>query len=231
MSEQLHILVIDDDADMRELFAQLLLGYGHQVILAESAEEGLGQLPFYRFDVALLDQNLPGMEGLVLGEYLHKNNPEMSIALVTGETTSRLRRLCERLAIRFIEKPFEVHQILDVIETARLNRQERSDTETGPVFELDVTPYLSDLTEAFDMPQPPQRLQVQLARRIREALERMELSRHLSDRDRTLAYTGLVSALVLGIRLPKQKDGGTLFDRYDRLMSARGCRPMFETLA
>ena len=227
VSEQLHILVIDDDADMRELLAHVLLGYGHQVILAESAEEGLSQLPFYTFDVALLDQNLPGMEGLVLGEYLQKNNPEMSIALVTGESSDRLKRLCANRDIRFIEKPFDVDQILDVVASYR-SRRRAQEVDESPHFDLNLDRYLAGLPDAFQMPNLPQRVQDTLARRIRESLDRMELSRQVSEHDRAVAYAGLVAALVLGLRLPKLKDGSTLFARYDRLMTAHGCRRAFD---
>ena len=80
----LHILVIDDDPSMCEILSALFLSEGYLVITADSAEKGLEQLPFYTFDVAFIDQYLPGMEGLVFGEYLGKNNPEMEIVLITG---------------------------------------------------------------------------------------------------------------------------------------------------
>ena len=66
----LHALVIDDDPDMRALMVDTLHPEGVQVIPAESAEAGLEQLPFFRFDAAFIDHMLPGMEGLVFGENL-----------------------------------------------------------------------------------------------------------------------------------------------------------------
>ena len=112
---QLHILVIDDDEDMRQLLTEVLLPDQHQVYAAGSAEEGLQLLPYTTFDVAFLDQNLPGMEGLVLGEFLRKNNSQMTVALVTGNDDPRLPKLGDQAGIRVIAKPFEVREILDVI--------------------------------------------------------------------------------------------------------------------
>ena len=116
---QLHVLVIDDDEDVRQLLVEILLPDEHQIFAVGSAEEGLQLLPYHTFHVAFLDQNLPGMEGLVLGEFLQKNNPDMKVALVTGNDDPRLPRLGEKLGIKFIAKPFEVRSILDVIDEYR----------------------------------------------------------------------------------------------------------------
>ena len=232
MSELLHILVIDDDPEMRQLFAEYLLAEGHQVILAESAEEGLSQLPFYTFDVAFLDHNLPGMEGLVLGEYLQKNNPEMAISLVTGDCSDRLKRLCSQADIGYIEKPFEWSELSVVIEAQRVAalRRKKIPIDGRYAFEVDLSAVVSDLSGAFDMPSMPQRIQDKLVRKIRESLDRMALQRQLSEHDRSLAYSGLMSALVLNLRLPKERDGLTLYERYDQLVEQAGGRREFDRL-
>src|SRR5262245_55407191 len=103
----LHILVIDDEEEMRNLMLEVLVPRGHQAFAVASAEEGLELLPYHTFDLAFLDQNLPGMEGLVMGEYLRKNNPRMRIALVTGSEDPRLEKLGAEHRIDVIRKPFE----------------------------------------------------------------------------------------------------------------------------
>ncbi|NIX18602.1 MAG: response regulator, partial [Actinobacteria bacterium] len=65
-------------------------------------EEGLALLPDWTFQLAFLDHNLPGMEGLLLGEYLRDNNPEMTIALVTGSDEPKLERRTRDLKIKFV---------------------------------------------------------------------------------------------------------------------------------
>ncbi|MEO8179468.1 MAG: response regulator, partial [Deltaproteobacteria bacterium] len=82
-AEPLNILVIDDDADLRQMFERLFNGEQHQVVLSASAEEGLQLLPHWTFHIAFVDHRLPGMDGLVLGEYLRRNNPDMSIVMMT----------------------------------------------------------------------------------------------------------------------------------------------------
>ena len=229
---QATILVIDDEPDMREMMARYLLGMGHLVILAESAEEGLTQLPFYTFNVAFLDQNLPGMEGLVLGEYLQKNNPQIEIALVTGDASPRIGRLCDEHQITLIEKPFDVDELAQRVEAAREKQAKESDdlSPLPPTPNAPLNDHLLDLSVAFDMPNIPSRIEHLLARRIRESLDRMTLGHHLSPHDRSVAYAGLISALVLGVRLPKSKLGETLYVRYDRLMVSAGCVPAFDAI-
>ena len=91
-TDNLNVLVVDDDVAMRELVCNIVTREGHRPFPAESAEAGLQMLPMYTFQVAFLDQRLPGMEGLLLGEYLRTNNPEMLIALVTAEDDRALKQ-------------------------------------------------------------------------------------------------------------------------------------------
>jgi len=69
MSEELTVLVVDDQPPNLRLMEAMLTPRGHQVVTANSAEEGLALLPYYTFQVAFLDHQLPGMEGALLGEY------------------------------------------------------------------------------------------------------------------------------------------------------------------
>ena len=98
--EQLNVLIIDDDEAIRDLLVEAINARGHLAVSASSAEEGLGLLPFWTFHVALVDHHLPGIDGIVLSEYLRANNPAMKIALVTAEQDRQLqrrRRMRERL--------------------------------------------------------------------------------------------------------------------------------------
>src|SRR5215212_2090158 len=83
MSDPLHVLIIDDDEQLLGLLTQIVTRMGHVAVPADSAEAGLELLPFWTFQIALIDHHLPGMEGIVLGEYLRNNNPDMAVALVT----------------------------------------------------------------------------------------------------------------------------------------------------
>jgi CheY-like chemotaxis protein len=227
----LHILVIDDDEGMRHLLFELLAPLGHQIIMARSAEEGLAQLPYYTFDAAFLDHNLPGMEGLVLGEYLKKNNPDLKIALVTGDTSPRLERLCREYDITFIGKPFERSEVVSVVEEAEREAVlEHVAAEQALSPSPAISEYFEALPDIFALPSLPQRIQDQLGWHIQEALTRMRLHGP-SEGDRVIAYSALLSARVLGVRLSKMRQGKTLWEEYDDLVESWGCKPSFRSEA
>ncbi len=227
--EQLHVLIIDDDSAMRELLTHILSPGGHQLIIASSAEEGLEQLPYFTFQVAFLDHNLPGMEGLVLGEYLRKNNPHMEIALVTGQPDARLERVSREHKIVFISKPFEVASILDVVTGYRTKAAERFQarrSHNDPHFAPPIGAYAQELTECFAMPGVPSRIEDRLAVRIQNSMANLQTAARYNERDRVIALSGLLAAQVLGIKLPRH-NGMTLFSLYDELMEQHGRRKEF----
>jgi len=226
----LNVLVIDDDPDMRELMSRVILAEGHQVIAVDSAEHGLEQLPYYTFEVAFLDHHLPGMEGLVLGEYLRHNNPHMQVALVTGGADDRIRRMVAELGIHLIEKPFDIEQIVDVValylrlEAARVGAA-RASTAAG--WAVDVAGHLDVLSEYFGAPNVPRRLEDLIARKVRFALDRLRYGPDGSELDRAAAYAGILAARVLGVDIGRHKDGRHLHEVYDALMRERDREPAF----
>jgi len=58
-----HILVVDDDRDIRNLVEKILTGQGHKVSQAEDGETGLGFAIVKKPDLIILDLNLPRMDG------------------------------------------------------------------------------------------------------------------------------------------------------------------------
>jgi len=229
-TEQLNVLVIDDDEDMRRLLTDVVTGRGHQALPASSAEEGMALLPLWTFQVAFLDQGLPGMEGLVLGEFLRKNNPDMTIALVTGEDEPRIERVARDLSITFIAKPFEVRQIVAVLEDAlsdahvrSVRRQRQEDQDFAPP----VSRYVDEIENAFEMPHLPDRISERLTATIKRKLSDLRSVGRYTERDRVVALSGLLAARVLGVDLPKTHAGHTLYEEYDQIMRQQGRRTEF----
>jgi CheY-like chemotaxis protein len=60
------ILIVDDDESMRTLIKEVLIVYGHDCELAEAGPEALEILRKKSFDLAIIDRNMPGMDGLEL---------------------------------------------------------------------------------------------------------------------------------------------------------------------
>lgn len=230
MTEQLNVLIIDDDVATRELLVDIVTRREHQAVPVGSAEEGLGLLPFWTFQVAFIDHRLPGMDGLVLGEYLRRNNPDMRIALVTGEDDRRLAREAHDHAITCINKPFDVKLIVAVIDEyladARSRderRQRRDDTDFAPP----IARYAVDLAASYRMPGVPQRISDRLAETIKRCLNDLRSVGRYTEGGRVIALSGLVAARVLGVDLPRASSGRTLYEEYDELMRQRGRRTEF----
>lgn len=226
---QICALIVDDDVDMRNLIANVMLEHGHLTVTANSAEEALASLPHYTFQVAFLDHNLPGMEGMVLGEWLRRNNPFMEIALVTGSTDVRLETLCSEHGVELVRKPFDVSDLLELparyVERAVIRLGEES--EASDWYDPPIGEFIDELGALFDLPSIPKRIEDRLDHRIGQALATIRSVSRYTERERIVALTGLLAARVLGVRLPRTSDGRTRYQEYDDIMRELGRRPEF----
>jgi CheY-like chemotaxis protein len=82
---KLRILVIDDEASVREALADSLSEDGHVVIQAASGHDGLTRLADgVEVDVVLTDLGMPGMTGWDVARAVHARHPDLPVGLVTG---------------------------------------------------------------------------------------------------------------------------------------------------
>jgi CheY-like chemotaxis protein len=78
------ILVIDDDALVRETAKIILSARGHDVTLAEDGKSGIEMARTQRFDVAVVDLFMPGMDGLQVIEAIRRTKPAMPMVAASG---------------------------------------------------------------------------------------------------------------------------------------------------
>ena len=117
------VLVVDDEDDIRLMLGQVLRKEGHTIAEAGSSEQALEQLEQRRFDVVLLDINLPGMSGLDALAQIHEQTPETAVIMITGEDhATHLALLAgKRGAYDFVTKPLsplQIEYLLDAIDRA-----------------------------------------------------------------------------------------------------------------
>ena len=112
------ILVIDDDLEMRTTLEQTLKSAGYEVVLAANGEQGLRQYRAQQADLVITDLFMPEQEGLETIIELRRDFPEVAILAVSGKPTAQaLLSVAKRLgAVEAIEKPFEPHELLTVVE-------------------------------------------------------------------------------------------------------------------
>ncbi|MCU0506793.1 MAG: response regulator [Anaerolineae bacterium] len=114
------ILVVDDEAGIRDLLTEVLQDAGHRVYAAESADAARRLVATYRFDLALLDVWMPGEDGLQLIESWHSTGSlPCSIVMLSGYGTLDRAVTATRLgAVAFLEKPIRLQSLLSEVAGA-----------------------------------------------------------------------------------------------------------------
>ena len=131
------ILVVEDEAAIREMVALNLKRTGWDVLEAPSAERALELLHGEPCDAALLDIMLPGMDGLSLCETIRRDNADIGIIIVSakGQEQDKIRGLSIG-ADDYITKPFSVSELIARVE-ALVRRVRRSASAEGRSAEPD----------------------------------------------------------------------------------------------
>lgn len=230
MDAQLNVLIIEDDPALRRLLVDVVAMDEHQVVAGESAEEALEALPFWTFQVAFLDHNLPGMEGLVLGQYLRRNNPDMSIVLVTGDIDEKLPGRAKDAGLHFLPKPFspgDVRRLLEdyVVEAKERHRLRMDEGDAGAL----IADYAQSLVDAYSIPKVPGRIESRIVDTLKRSLHNLRSTSRYTERDRVIALGGLLAAKVLGMELPRARSERTLWEEYDALMRQHGRQEVFRS--
>ena len=120
------VLVVEDEASIREMVARNLKMAGWEVIEAPSAERALELMHEEKpCDAALLDIMLPGMDGLSLCETIRRDDSDIGIIIVSakGQESDKIRGLSIG-ADDYITKPFSVSELIARLEalTRRIHR-------------------------------------------------------------------------------------------------------------
>jgi len=122
------ILVVDDDANTRDIFEQKLGHSGYQVETAESAEEALAKVMRVSPQVIITDLRMPGMDGLQLLEKVKETMPDVDVIVVTGyEDMNSAVSAMKAGAFDYIVKPVNLREVDALVERClreqALNRQ------------------------------------------------------------------------------------------------------------
>jgi DNA-binding NtrC family response regulator len=113
------ILVIDDEAAIRESLEVLLTLEGYAVTLAADGEEGMKILDQDSFDLLLLDLALPGQSGLELLPQIKERHPELPVIMITAYgTVDNVVDAVRAGAENFVQKPWDNEKLLADIRSA-----------------------------------------------------------------------------------------------------------------
>jgi two-component system phosphate regulon response regulator OmpR len=230
MSDQPHILVVDDDRRIRDLTARFLSAQGFNVVTANDAADARGKMKSLAFDLLVLDIMMPGENGLELTTHL-RTESDVPILLLTAraETEDRIAGL-ETGADDYLTKPFEPKELVLRIQSIlkRARPVERTAAQRRVIkfgeflFELDRRRLFRG-EEPVYLTEAETDLLTQLAARAGEAVSRDELSSSTAEaEDPAAESSGSRQIDVQVTRLRRKIEADPRFPRYLQTVRGRG---------
>jgi DNA-binding NtrC family response regulator len=125
---QKHILLVEDEAPLREAIAEQLGDRGYQVAQVDSGEAALARLADFAFDIIITDLRLPGIDGSAVLEAAVERYPDIVAIVVTGfGTVKDAVEAIKRGAWDFVSKPFQIDELLHALDSALEQRRLKSE--------------------------------------------------------------------------------------------------------
>lgn len=218
------ILVVDDDRTTRRLVALQLRRAGYEVAEVGDGKKALERVGREAFDLVLLDVWMPGMDGLeVLGRLRDAKERPRVVMMTADDASDTLLRAIREQAYRYLAKPIEPAQLLEVV---------RSTLESGP--ELRPIEVVSARPDWVELLVPCQR---ESAARIRDLLAHLDADLPEDVRNRVGQALGelLMNAIEWGGKLDPTKNVRISYLRARRMLLYRIADPgqgfSFEGLA
>jgi two-component system, OmpR family, KDP operon response regulator KdpE len=126
------ILVVDDDPQIRRVMRVTLTGQGYEVDDAKSGDGALEKLREHRFDLVLLDMNMPGMSGIETCHAIRSQSEIAIIMLTVRDTEQDKVAALDAGADDYVTKPYNVPELLARIRAA-LRRTPSTQSPAGPL--------------------------------------------------------------------------------------------------
>lgn len=118
------ILVVDDDADIRQTLAEILGYDGHLVEVARDGLEAQRLIEKVVFDIVLCDVRMPGKDGMELLDWAKKTRPDVEFIMLSGHATIDMAvEATKKGAFDFLEKPLDLPKLEILIRNATQKRQ------------------------------------------------------------------------------------------------------------
>ncbi len=123
-----HLLLVEDEAPLREAVAEQLTDRGYEVVQADSAERAIERLADFAFDVVITDLRLPGQDGTHVIEAAVKLYPDIIGIVMTGfGTVKDAVEVIKRGAADFVTKPFQFDELWHALQGAMEQRRLRTE--------------------------------------------------------------------------------------------------------
>lgn len=115
----MRILIVDDDAGVRQVLKSMLVAAGYTVALANNGREAMERLAKEGFDLIITDLVMPEQEGIETIKLLRRDYPEVKIIAISGAFGGDYLRIAGFLgAHRTIAKPVRMETVIRTVEEA-----------------------------------------------------------------------------------------------------------------
>jgi DNA-binding NtrC family response regulator len=113
------VLVVEDEPRLRELLGRALTGWGFETAAARSGEEAVRLSDTQPFDIAILDLNLPGMDGLETLRRLRERSASLQAIVLTGFASIDAAKQAVHLdVVEFLTKPCHLGELEQALDRA-----------------------------------------------------------------------------------------------------------------
>jgi CheY-like chemotaxis protein len=113
---RMRVLIVDDDVDLAESLAEVLLDHGCDVSIAEHGREAVTRAGSEDFDIIFMDVRMPVMNGVDSFFAIRSIKPEARVVMMTGFKETFVERAIQAGAEGPLHKPFSVEDMLALIE-------------------------------------------------------------------------------------------------------------------
>lgn len=211
-----HILIIDDEATLRQMMARVLQRAGYEVTTAAGGKEGIALACEHPFDLVYLDIRMPDMNGLEVLKTIHEKFPDLPVILFTAQPDlhSAVEAL-RRGATDYLLKPLRPQTVITrtetVLESRREERRKRELQRQIEVLQAELNALQGRKTEPTDS--KPQQVPVSDERFVRCGQLTLDLHTRrvtMNERAVSLPTTSFDFLLVLARHAPNIVDYQTL---------------------
>ena len=127
MSDKGKLLIVDDETIVRDSLGKWFREEGYEVGVAESASEALTRLAERRWNLALVDIKMPGIDGIELQRRLREIDPDLLVIIMTGYASVETAvQALKNGAYDYVTKPFDPDDIANLVRNALSHRRASS---------------------------------------------------------------------------------------------------------
>lgn len=137
MGDKINLLIVDDETDFLDTISERMEMRGFEVTKAPNGKVALEAVKIKKYDIAILDLKMPGLDGKKVLEILKKEHKNIEVVILTADGSSDVAEETSRLgAFCVITKPIDIEKLISVINLAYESRLKKNSGFLKQDFEI-----------------------------------------------------------------------------------------------